>query len=305
MRLVTCSNDRHAQPWVGLIVEGERVVNVSAASGAPFDSSIMLGLLDAGPDGSAWLRDLERRGEASVPLEGLHLWAPIPRPRKNVFCVGWNYVEHFREGEKTRTAALDLPDHPTFFTKAPTAVNGPRDAIPIDASITEKLDWEVELAVVIGKRGRSIAEADAMAYVWGYTVLNDVTGRDIQRRHGQQWFKGKSLDGSCPMGPWLVSADALDPQALRIACWVNGVLKQESSTEYMHFRIPRIIAELSHGLTLEPGDIIATGTPPGVGHARVPPEFLHEGDVLESEIEGIGRLRNVVGTGTQTSGVRS
>jgi 2-keto-4-pentenoate hydratase/2-oxohepta-3-ene-1,7-dioic acid hydratase in catechol pathway len=163
--------------------------------------------------------------------------------------------------------------------------------------VTEKLDWEVELGVIIGRGGRNIAEADAMKQVFGYTVINDVSAREVQRQHGQQWFKGKSLDGSCPMGPWIVTADEVpDPHVLRVTCRVNGVTKQDANTRQMYFRIPRIIAELSAGLTLEPGDVISTGTPAGVGHARTPPEFMAPGDLLETEVEGIGLLRNRIVT---------
>ena len=213
-----------------------------------------------------------------------------------LFRSGWNYLEHFEEGAKARPHVQDMPAHPAFFTKAPTTVNGPYDPIPLHADVTEKLDWEVELGLVIGRGGRNIAEADAMKHVYGYTVINDVSAREVQRQHGQQWFKGKSLDGTCPMGPWIVTADEVpDPQALRVSCRLNGVVKQDSNTRHMYFRIPRIIAELSAGLTLETGDIISTGTPAGVGHARTPPEFMRAGDILETEVEGIGTLRNRIG----------
>jgi 2-keto-4-pentenoate hydratase/2-oxohepta-3-ene-1,7-dioic acid hydratase in catechol pathway len=230
-----------------------------------------------------------------VPLASVRLLAPIPRPRKNVFCVGWNYLEHFEEGKQARPN-VEMPQYPTFFTKAPTAVNGPCDQIPYDAHISAMLDWEVELGVVIGRGGKNIAAAEAMDHVFGYTIINDLSWRDIQRRHGQQWFKGKSMDGTCPMGPWIVTGDEIDPANLRIECRVNGVVKQSASTAQMYFKLPRIIAELSLGLTLEPGDIIATGTPSGVGHRRTPPEFMKPGDVMESEIEGIGMLRNAIGS---------
>jgi 2-keto-4-pentenoate hydratase/2-oxohepta-3-ene-1,7-dioic acid hydratase in catechol pathway len=210
-----------------------------------------------------------------------------------VFCVGWNYVEHFKEGEKIRPHVVEMPAHPTFFSKTPTTVIGPYDPIPYDPKITDKLDWEAELGVIIGPGGVNISEADAMKHVFGYTVINDVSGRDIQRQHGQQWFKGKSLDGTCPIGPWIVTADEVpNPDDLAIGCKLNGVAKQESNTSYMYFKIPRIIAELSHGMTLEPGDIISSGTPAGVGHARTPPEFMKDGDVLETEVAGVGVLRN-------------
>ena len=193
-----------------------------------------------------------------------------------------------------RKTGDDLPKHPVFFSKAATAVIGPFDPIPLDARVTTKLDWEVELAVVIGRRGKNIAEADAMDHVFGYTVVNDVSARDLQRRHGGQWLKGKSLDGTCPMGPCLVTRDELDGGNLRVTARVNGVTKQDSRTTHMYFSLPRLIAELSLGMTLEPGDVLSTGTPQGVGFARTPPEFLAPGDVLETEVEGIGCLRNPV-----------
>jgi 2-keto-4-pentenoate hydratase/2-oxohepta-3-ene-1,7-dioic acid hydratase in catechol pathway len=175
-------------------------------------------------------------------------------------------------------------------------VTGPYDAIPFDPEINKTFDWEAELGVIIGRGGKNIAEADAMKHVFGYTVINDVSVRYIQRQHGGQWFKGKSVDGTCPMGPWIATADEVpDPQNLRITSRVNGATKQDSNTSYMYFKVPRIIAELSYGLTLEPGDIISTGTPAGVGHARTPPEFMTAGDTLETEVAGLGSLRNRIG----------
>ena len=221
---------------------------------------------------------------------------PIPRPRKNVFCVGWNYVEHFEEGAKARPHVTELPKHPAFFSKQPLSVNSPYGEVPSHPGVTEKLDWEVEMAVVIGKPGRNIKETDAMKHIFGYMIANDVSAREVQRQHGQQWFKGKSLDGHCPMGPWITTADEVkNPQNLRITCRVNGVTKQDSNTSYMYFKIPRLLAELSAGLTLESGDLFLTGTPAGVGHARNPPEFMKAGDILETEVEGLGLLRNKIG----------
>jgi 2-keto-4-pentenoate hydratase/2-oxohepta-3-ene-1,7-dioic acid hydratase in catechol pathway len=302
MRLLTFKPKRGGAPRLGLLLADGRVLDVGEAARRarqrlPFDAGDMLSLVGAGRAGLAALRKLIRGYSAKgLAIGTLRLLAPIPRPRKNVFCVGWNYLEHFEEGAKARPHVQDMPAHPAFFTKAPTAVNGPFDPIPLHAGVTEKLDWEVELGVVIGRGGRDIAEADALKHVYGYTVINDVSAREVQRQHGQQWFKGKSLDGTCPMGPWIVTADEVpDPQALRVTCRLNGVIKQNSSTAQMYFRIPRIIAELSAGLTLEPGDVISTGTPAGVGHARTPPEFMRAGDVLETEVEGIGALRNRIG----------
>lgn len=302
MRLLTFRPKRGGSPRIGVLLPHERVLDVGEAARRarqqlPFEPGDMLSLIGSGRAGLAALRKLMRgRTAKGLALGSLRLLAPIPRPCKNVFCVGWNYLEHFEEGAKARPQVQEMPAHPAFFSKAPTAVNGPFDPIPLHAGVTEKLDWEVELGVVIGRGGRGIAEANAMKHVYGYTVINDVSAREVQRQHGQQWFKGKSLDGTCPMGPWIVTADEVpDPQALRVTCRLNGVLKQDSSTRHMYFRIPRIIAELSAGLTLEPGDVISTGTPAGVGHARTPPEFMHAGDVLETEVEGIGVLRNRIG----------
>ncbi len=300
MRLLTFVPAPGAAPRVGLLRPGGEIADVAEEArlgkrSLPFDPGDMLSLVGSGEAGLAELRDLARdpRGGGLDP-GAVRLLAPIPRPRKNVFCVGWNYLEHFQEGEKWRQAKQDLPEHPVFFSKATSAVNGPFDPIPFDPRVSEQVDWEAELGVVVGRPGRNIAEADAMRHVFGYTVVNDVSARDIQKRHGGQWHKGKSLDGFCPMGPWLVTADEVDPGDLRVVCRVNGVAKQDSSTRHLYFKIPRLLAELSLGLTLEPGDVLSTGTPSGVGFARTPPEYLKPGDVLETEIAGLGCMRNVV-----------
>lgn len=284
MRLLTYRAKRGAEPRVGVLLEGSSVVALPFAG--------MIELIEAGRKAVK----IPKKGKP-FKLSSVHVLAPIPRPRKNVFCVGWNYVEHFEEGAKMRVGPVqELPAHPTFFTKAVTAVNGPYDRIPLHPGVTEKVDWEVELGVIIGKRGANIKEADALKHVFGYTVINDVSAREVQRKHGQQWMKGKSLDGHCPMGPWIVTADEMKDWAnLDVITRVNGAVKQNSNTRHMHFKVPRIIAELSAGLTLEPGDIISTGTPAGVGHARTPPEFLKAGDLLETEVGGIGVLKNRIG----------
>jgi 2-keto-4-pentenoate hydratase/2-oxohepta-3-ene-1,7-dioic acid hydratase in catechol pathway len=228
-----------------------------------------------------------------LALDEVELLAPIPRPRKNIFCVGRNYAEHAAESLRAVGREVKLPPAPNIFTKAVTAVTGPNTDIPYDASVTTQLDWEVELGVVIGHGGRHIARENALSHVFGYTVVNDISARDIQNRPGMQWFLGKSLDGSCPLGPVIVTADEIAaPQALTLRLTVNGVVKQEDTTAHMLFDVAAIIAELSRVLTLEPGDIIATGTPAGVGFARTPPEFLRPGDAMETTIEGIGTLRN-------------
>jgi 2,4-didehydro-3-deoxy-L-rhamnonate hydrolase len=227
-----------------------------------------------------------------VALRNVELDAPV-RPARNVFCVGRNYLEHAQEGARAAGRELRLPNLPTFFTKAPTAVAAPDSALCLSA-VSREYDFEAELAVVIGAQCKDVSPNEALAVVFGYTALNDVTARDLQREHGQ-WFKGKSLDSSCPIGPWIVTPEEVgDAQSLELRLRRNGVEKQHSNTSKMIFSVPRLIAELSKGMTLLPGDVIATGTPEGVGFARTPPEFLADGDVLEVEIERIGVLRNVV-----------
>lgn len=255
----------------------------------------MLGIIRGGAPARAELDRIVQSGVEPLRLTEVRLHAPIARPTKQVFCVGWNYLEHFAEGARKLGDDRELPQWPVFFSKAPTTVIGPTDTIPYDGAISTSLDWEVELGVVIGTGGKNLTEASAMAHVFGYTAINDVSWRDIQRRHGGQWDKGKSLDGTCPMGPVIVTADELDPSELRVTCRVNGVTKQDSNTKFLYFKLPRILQDLSIGMTLEPGDIISTGTPEGVGYARNPPEFLKPGDLLETEVEGIGVLRNPVG----------
>ncbi len=296
MKLVTYSPLPSGDPRPGLVVGDKRIVDIPAALGADADTATMLGIIRAGDTMLARLRQLEKAPPAAtLALGDVKLHAPIPRPAKNVFCVGWNYLEHFEEGAKKLQDNRELPRWPVFFSKAPTAVTGPYDTIPFDAKISTSMDWEVELGMILGKTGKDIAEGDAMRHVFGYTVINDVSWRDLQRRHGGQWHKGKSLDGTCPMGPWIVTADSIDPTNLRVTCRVNGVTKQDSNTKFLYFKLPRLIVDLSMGQTLEAGDVISTGTPEGVGFARTPPEFMKPGDLLETEIEGIGTLRNPIG----------
>ncbi len=234
-----------------------------------------------------------RLAPAVLNAGNLSLLAPLPQPSKNVFCVGRNYLEHIAEGERAQNKTIGVTEHPVFFTKPRTAVVGPGASVPIFPHVSVNIDYEVELAVVVGKTGRDIAASEAMDYIFGYTILNDITARDVQRRHGGQYFKGKSLDGSCPIGPCIVTADELgDPTKLGIRSSVNGVPRQNGNTADMIFDIPTLIASLSEGLTLEPGDILATGTPSGVGYAMDPPSFLKDGDVVICEIDGIGKLEN-------------
>jgi len=292
------------------IVQGNEVIDVDLAARAlniiPHEQ--MLDLLDHYEQGMRELHAiLDKAGGrhfsevktfteigAVHDLPNVQLAAPIPRPRKNIMCLGWNYAEHAQETARLRGQETNVPQYPVIFTKAPTTVNSPYGNIVIDPAVSEQIDWEAELAVIIGKGGKNIREEDALSHVFGYTVLNDVTARDLQSRH-KQFFKGKSIDGYCPMGPWIVTADEIgNPQQLTVRLRVNGVTKQEGNTNMMIFPIRTIIAVLSKGMTLEPGDIIATGTPSGVGFARNPPEFLKAGDVMETEVEALGTLRNIV-----------
>jgi 2-keto-4-pentenoate hydratase/2-oxohepta-3-ene-1,7-dioic acid hydratase in catechol pathway len=284
--------EKNGQARLGVLGDGGRVIDVAAAGG-PAD---MLSLLKGG---SAALEQAKRtvasaKPDASLPLDGLKILAPIPHPTKNVFCVGRNYAAHVAEGARVRGQQVQVPEFPEFFTKAPTAVNHQDGIVPLDPKVTQRFDYEVELAVVIGKAGKNIPAAQAMDHVFGFTIVNDITGRDLQRRHGQ-WFKGKTLDGTCPIGPVVVEKSALPNFAdLAIRMRVNGEVRQDDRTSSMVHKVPQIIESLSAGLTLEPGDVIATGTPSGVGYAMDPPQYLKGGDVVEAEVEGIGVLRNTI-----------
>ncbi|MBI4491618.1 MAG: fumarylacetoacetate hydrolase family protein [Chloroflexi bacterium] len=293
MRLVTFSAGD--QPRVGAVV-GDRVVDLHAASRGDVPAD-MLELIRAGS--AAW--EQARRVAAGaagqgLPLAQVRLHAPILRPPRNVFALGWNYLDHLQESMRARGETRDLPQRPVFFSKVADCVIGPGEPIAIDPRVSQQIDWEVELAVVVGRPGKNIARANAMEHVFGYSVANDVSARDVQQRwHGGQWLKGKSLDTFCPLGPWIVTPDEVpNVQALRITSRINGQTMQDSNTRFMIFDLPTIIAELSLGLTLQAGDVILTGTPEGVGYARTPPIFLTAGDVAEMEVESIGVLRNPV-----------
>ena len=258
-------------------------------------------IIECGDAALAALTDLAAKAaegklaNACHPAASVSLLAPIPQPRKNVYCVGRNYAAHIAEGDKAQKQNVGVTEYPVYFTKPPTAVIGPDADIPIFPQVSTSIDYEVELTVVIGKPGRNIAKADAWKHVFGYTIINDITARDVQRRHGGQYFKGKALDGSCPMGPWLVTADAIkDPHNLGIRLSVNGEQRQNGNTQDMIFDIPTLIESLSEGLTLESGDLIATGTPSGVGYAMDPPHFLKDGDVVVCEVDSVGELRNTM-----------
>lgn len=265
-----------------------------------------LGIADAGvPDnmldfiaqGQAALEQARRAfaaGRGRIALEQVRLLAPIPRPLRNVFCIGKNYRAHVQELQGAGTAFSDDAEQPIFFTKATGTVIGPAAPIPAALDPTGSVDYEGELAVIIGRGGRGIAAADAMRHVYGYTILNDVTSRRLQREH-QQWFLGKSLDGFCPMGPAIVTADEIeDVSQLRVQTWINDELRQDDVVASMIFDIPSQIASLSHSMTLEPGDILATGTPAGVGMGFQPPRYLRQGDVVKISIDPIGLLENPV-----------
>jgi 2-keto-4-pentenoate hydratase/2-oxohepta-3-ene-1,7-dioic acid hydratase in catechol pathway len=284
MRLITYSSD--ASAGLGILVPGEEDLFV------PVPGLPMLELIGLGEAGLERVREALAIGPRRA-LASAALLAPIPEPRRNVFCLGWNYAEHSKEAAHLRGKDARLPERPVFFTKVTTTVNGPFSDIPVDAKVSEQNDWEVELGVIIGKGGKNIPKERALDHVFGYTVINDVSARDVQTAHGKQFFKGKSLDGYCPMGPSIVTRDEVaDPHSLALRCWVNGTLKQEGNTRNLIFDIPAIIEWLSLGLTLLPGDIIATGTPSGVGFARTPPEYLWPGDIVACEVEGIGLIRN-------------
>ncbi len=233
------------------------------------------------------------RGEV-LPLSEVRLESPLRRFNRDVLCTGWNYLDHFLESKDKREGPAEMPSRPTFFTKGPDTVIGPADDIAYDPEISQKWDYEAEIAMVIGRDGRSIPEEKALDHVFGFLVANDVSQRDLQRAHGGQWLKGKSLDATMPLGPWITTPDELDLADLQVQCEVNGVLLQNASSAQMAFSFARIIAELSHGMTLRAGDVILTGTPSGIGSAREPQLFLRDGDVVVTRVSGLGELRNTV-----------
>jgi 2-keto-4-pentenoate hydratase/2-oxohepta-3-ene-1,7-dioic acid hydratase in catechol pathway len=233
----------------------------------------------------------------TIPLSDVTLQAPIPRPRRNVFCVGKNYFDHAQEfassGFDSSAAKGAVPSAPIVFSKVPECVVGPGQPVRIDRTATQAVDYEAELAVIVGRGGKNIAAERAMEHVWGYTVVNDVTARDLQGRHSQ-WLIGKSQDSFCPMGPWAVTAEKIDLADTRVRCWVNEELRQDANTGLLIFDVPTILAAISNGITLQPGDVIATGTPAGVGIGFDPPRYLQAGDRVRIEIAGIGTLEHAV-----------
>lgn len=300
MKLVTYRRGVEDAARLG-VIRDDLVVGVAAlgaALGRPLPGR-MLDLIDAGRPGLAALAAcLAEAGPVppvgtATALANVALLAPIPRPRKNIFGIGLNYVEHVAESARALDTGRNLPQKPVVFSKPPTAVIGPGEPIAHDSAMTSQLDWEVELAVIIGTTARRVSRAAAAEHVFGYSVMIDVSARD-NRRAGQ-WIFSKGMDSYAPFGPCIVTADEIaDPQALELWLSVNGVEKQRSNTRHMLFPVDALIADISTGITLEPGDIIATGTPEGVGAGRDPQEWLWPGDVVEAGIEGIGTLRHPV-----------
>lgn len=287
MRIASYIDGR--QQCVGLVSEDGASVQRLDVS-AELAAQGVLGLIEA----YGTTREIAGLNKAPAQAIGsVQLRAPIPRPRRNVFCVGRNYHAHAQElsGSVFKANTADPAAWPIVFTKVPESVVAHGDDVSLPAEITEQVDYEAELAIVIGKGGRNIGRNEAMSHVFGYTIVNDVTARDVQMRH-QQWDLGKSFDTFCPMGPWVVTADALDGQSTRVQCWVNGELRQDAHTRDLIFDLPTLIETCSRGITLYPGDIIATGTPAGVGMGFKPPRYLKPGDTVRIEIDGIGVLEN-------------
>ncbi len=277
----------------GVLLSGGRVLDLAVAMPPARD---MLAVIDGGAAMLAAIRALAANPPANalLALASVALQAPIPKPRRNVFCVGRNYMDHVAEGDRTRgITQSEVPKYPQFFTKAADCVIAPGANVPTHEGVTKWLDYEVELVAIIGTAGRDIPKEKALEHVYGWTIGNDVTGRDLQRRHGQ-WFKGKSLDRSCPLGPVIVPASDLNAADLAIGLKLNGEQRQSSRTSKMIFDVTEIIHQLSSGFTLLPGDVIMTGTPEGVGYAMEPPQTMKAGDVMELTIEGIGTLTNTV-----------
>lgn len=307
MRFVTFERKREQR--LGLMGPEEMVIDLAEVNrrylrgGSPPYMKGMLAFIEGGGKALSAAKKAERyvakqdadglkrlgRAGALFKLSQVKLLSPIPWPRKNVILLGVNYKEHVEEGARARSLELKYPEAPVFFTKPATAVIGHLGKV-IHHKATEKLDYEIELAVVLGKKGRDIPKEKVYDYIFGYTICLDMTARDLQRSHGQ-WFKGKSLDTYCPLGPWIVHKSAIpNPQQLRLSCRINGQVVQDDNTDNMIFDIATTIEALSKGMTLEPGEIISTGTPQGVGFARVPPLFLKPGDKVEGEVEKIGVL---------------
>lgn len=300
MRLATYRSSVESEARLGAIV-GNSIVDLAkfgSATGVALPST-MLEFIDLGPAAVKVVSGLlaECNGlfplGCALPLGNVRLLAPIPRPRKNIFGIGLNYTEHVAESAKSLDTSAELPRQPVIFSKPPTSVIGPDEPILHNAEITQQLDWEVELAAVIGTTAKGVSRKQALDYVFGYTLCIDMSARDCRR--AGQWIYSKGQDSYCPMGPVIVTSDEIgDPQSLDLWLTVNGVEKQRSNTAYMLFKVDELVADISKGITLEPGDIIATGTPAGVGAGRQPQEWVWPGDTIVACVEGIGTLRHPV-----------
>eukprot|EP01032_Pedospumella_encystans_P031886 gene31886-35992_t len=309
VKLITFNCAKNAASRVGLMVNQKKLLDLSKSgkyhASLPALAGNMVHLIENGGEETVKvLKGLLDKGEFVESdlndLSEVNLKSPIEVPRRNVICVGKNYLDHVAEVAAVHNAKsgepaapLELPKYAQFFTKAPQCVIATGEGVENHSNITKVLDYEVELAVIIGKPGRDIKKEDAHKHVFGYTVANDITARDVQKRHNQ-WFKGKSLDTTCPLGPCIVPASQLDASDLAIKMWINGEPRQNSRTSNMIFNVGAIIEQLSAGFTLQTGDVILTGTPEGVGFAMKPPQVLKKGDLMEAEIEHIGRLTNRV-----------
>ena len=300
MKLVTYRSKKVSEARIGVISNGQIVDIFQLGLEIGFDFPIsMLEFIDQGPDSLVALSEAmaelgnKRPPGLAIPSENGFLLAPIPAPRKNIFGIGLNYVEHVAESARSLDTSQELPTKPVVFSKPPTAVIGPGDGIQHNSKMTQQLDWEVELAVIIGKKATRIDKENAMSHVFGYSIMNDVSARD-NRRAGQ-WIFSKGQDTFAPFGPCIVTADEIvDPHNLNLWLKKNNIEKQNSNTKHLLFDIPTLISDLSSGMSLEPGDIIATGTPSGVGAGRDPQEWMWPGDIIECGIDGIGVLKNPV-----------
>jgi 2-keto-4-pentenoate hydratase/2-oxohepta-3-ene-1,7-dioic acid hydratase in catechol pathway len=286
MRIATFTSEGHRK--VGLVSADGTTVTPLKLTQAQADTGVLT-LIETLAEGGP----LPEPAGPAVNLGDVVLDAPLPKPRRNLWCVGRNYHAHAKELSASvfKDNATRTDEWPIVFTKVPECVVGPHDDVLVPSEVSTQIDYEAELAVVIGKGGKNITRAAAMTHVFGYTVVNDVTARDVQMRHGQ-WDMGKSFDTFCPMGPWIVTADEFDGTKTRVRCWVNGELRQDGPTENMIFDIPTLIETISRGITLYPGDVIATGTPAGVGMGMSPPRYLRAGDVVRVEIDRLGAIEN-------------
>jgi len=286
MRIATFTSEGHRK--VGLVSADGKTVTPLELTQAQADSGVLT-LIEALAEGGS----LPEAAGPAINLGDVVLDAPLPKPRRNLWCVGRNYHAHAKElaASVFKDNAAKTDDWPIVFTKVPECVVGPHDDVLVPSEVSTQIDYEAELAVVIGKGGKNIMRSAAMSHVFGYTVVNDVTARDVQMRHGQ-WDLGKSFDTFCPMGPWIVTTDEFDGAKTRVRCWVNGELRQDGPTENMIFDIPMLIETISRGITLYPGDVIATGTPAGVGMGMSPPRYLRAGDVVRVEIDRLGAIEN-------------